>query len=243
MVIGHAALTEKLFLYFLHGNIAQGTRNGNSFEDVILNTSTFHALRTTFALLFQFIHNFLQFLQLMTTLNSQGNYKLEEMPIWKDIDPFFTEKIIDICNISSQKVQSMRMVMLNRLWDINHIHFSLIEKHIVFAEIRMDQFALLIEHTHDLYHLEIDLTPLLDPRYLSVFQTRGVLHILTDKVHHKDIWFHQETNRTNNHSLHTFEVSQLFLGPHTNHFTRVAGTITTTESELSLYISIPVFED
>lgn len=54
-----------------------------------------------------------KFLFLFSFWNTQGDNELENVPISEDMDFFSSEKLIDVENVSSQKVQSMRMVMFH----------------------------------------------------------------------------------------------------------------------------------
>lgn len=66
------------------------------------------------------------------------------MPIRESIDPFLPEEIIDISDVSPKEIQGMRMIVFYRLRDINNIDLVLVVEHVVFTEICVDQFALLI---------------------------------------------------------------------------------------------------
>lgn len=132
--------------------------------------------------------------------------------------------------------------MFHRLGDIDNIDLVLIVKHVVFTEICVDELAFLIQNSHYLHNLEIDLTPSLHSIYLRVFQPRSVLHVLADEVHHQNVGFHEQSNGADDDSLHSLQVSQLFLGPHADHLPRVAGTVPSSEPKLSLHVSIPILE-
>ena len=50
----------------------------------------------------------------------------------------FLEKLIDYTDISSQKFQSMRMVVLDRLRNIDHIDFVFPEEQVILTQICMN---------------------------------------------------------------------------------------------------------
>ena len=100
----------------------------------------------------------------------------------------------------------------------------------------------MIQNSHYFYNLEISFAPFLISSYLSVFEPGSIDHILTEKVHHQYIWFNQKAYRTRNDSFHPFQITKLFLSPHADHLARVAGTISSSKSKLSLNISVSIFE-
>jgi hypothetical protein len=78
----------------------------------------------------------------------------------------------------------VRVVVLHRLRHIDHPDLPLVVQHIVLRKIGVDQLALLVQNSHDLHHLKIDLGPLLNFRDLCIFQARSVLHVFPYEVHH-----------------------------------------------------------
>lgn len=153
-----------------------------------------------------------------------------------------SEKLINVENISSQKVQCMRVIMLNRLWNINDINFILPVKHIVLTEICVNKSALLIQNSHYLNDFEINFWKFLYVS-LNISQFRCWLHILTNKVHDQDIRLDGKTNWRWNFTLDSFEISKLFLGPFCHHFSWIGSAVSSSESELSANISISIFKN
>lgn len=165
------------------------------------------------------------------------------MPIGEYVYLSFSKEIIDVCNISSQEVKSVRMIMFDRLRNINHIYLILIVEHVVLTQICMDELAFLIQNSHDLDNFKINFTPSLNPSHIRISQSWSINHVLTQEIHHKNIRFNQQSYRTIDNSLHSLQISQLFLRPHTNHLSRIARTITSPKSELTLYVTISIFKD
>ena len=152
MVIRHFRLSEQLFFNFLHGNIAQGSWNWNSFEDIILNTVG-TALILSFSLFFKLVHDFFQLFKFLASFDAEGDDELEKVPIREDVNSFLAEEIIDVSDISSQKVESVGVVVLYWLRDIDDPNFVLVVEHVVLAEICVDELALLVQDSHYLYDL------------------------------------------------------------------------------------------
>lgn len=81
------------------------------------------------------------------------------MPVREDIHSPLPEEIVDVGDVSPQEIQCVRMIVLHRLGHIDNMHLVLIVEHVVLTEICMDELAFLIQNSHDLHDLEIDLTP------------------------------------------------------------------------------------
>ena len=165
------------------------------------------------------------------------------MPIREYIYLSFSKEIIDVSYISSQEVKSIRVIMLYRLRDINNIYLILIVEHVILTQICMDKFALLIQNSHNLDNLEINFTPSLNPSHIRVSQSWSINHILSQEIHNQYIRFNQQSNRAIDNPLHSLQISQLFLRPHTNHLSRIARAITSSESEFTFNVTISVFEN
>jgi hypothetical protein len=58
---------------------------------------------------------------------------LKDVPVSENFDRFFSEKVINIGDIPSQKIQGVRMIMLYRLRDIYHANLIFPIKKIVLA--------------------------------------------------------------------------------------------------------------
>jgi hypothetical protein len=188
------------------------------------------------------LHQFLQFLAFLSGWNVQGNNELEYVPRSKYIDTFLPEELVDIADISPKKVQSMRVVVLDRLRHIDHVDLIFPVQHIVLTQIGVDQLALLIEDPHNFGNLKVNLTPPFNILDVCVFEPGSIVHIFANEIHHQYIRFDKQTHGASDDSFHSFQVPQLFLGPHTDHFSRVARTISSPEPELSLDIAISILE-
>jgi len=191
MVIWHLRLSEQFFFHLFHRDIAQSAWNRNSFEDVIFDTVPISSFFLSLALFLKLVHDLLQLFQLFAALYAQGDDELEEMPIWESVDSSLAEEIIDIGDISSEEVEGVGVVVLDGLGHVDDPNFILMVEHIVLTEIGVDEPAFLIQDSHDLHDLEVDLWPLFNSRNLCILESRGVLHVLSDEVHDQDIGFDQ----------------------------------------------------
>ena len=109
------------------------------------------------------------------------------MPVCKYLNALSLEKVVDIANIPPQEVKSMRMVVFHRLRHINDIYFVLPVQHIVLTQICVDQFALLIQNSHDFDDLQIQFTPSFYLFYVRILQPWSIQHVLANEIHHQYI--------------------------------------------------------
>lgn len=165
MIVSSIASSKQLLFNFFHRYIAQSPGDGDPLEDALLYIRPIHCV---LILLLQLIHNLLQLFQLLSRLNAKRNDELEQMPIRKHIDPFLAEEVIYVGDVSAKEVKGMRVIVLHRLGDIYYVDLVLVVEHVVLTEICVDQFALLIQHSHYFYDLEVELTPALYFGYLCV---------------------------------------------------------------------------
>lgn len=116
------------------------------------------------------------------------------MPVGEDVDMLLLEEVVDIGDVSAEEVQRVRVVVLNWLRHIDDINLILPIEHVVLAQVRVDQFALLIEHSHYLHHLQVDLAPPLDVVDLCVLEAGSIFHVLSDEVHDEDVWLDEQAH-------------------------------------------------
>lgn len=246
---------KNLFFNFLQWQVSQHSWNWNSFKDEILNFSIrfflifliLSRIIISFFTIFLFnlnvfINNFLKFLPFFTFRNTYSNNKLENIPISEHMDFLSSEKLVNIENISPQEIQSMWMIMFDRLWHIDYMNLVLPIKHIILTEISMNKSTLLIKQTHFFNNIEVDFWKLL---YITIDISNlwCWLHIFTNKVHYQYIWFDSKSNWRWHDTLNSFKISKLFFSPFCHHLSGVWCTISSSESELSTDISVSIFED
>ena len=81
----------------------------------------------------------------------------------------------------------MGVIVLDRLRDIDYVDCILPIQHVVFAQICVNQLALLIKHSHDFCDFEVDLTPSFNILDVCVFEPGSINHILPNEIHHQYI--------------------------------------------------------
>ncbi len=132
LIIG---LSKYFFLDSINTQTSQVSRNLNSLKDKILEICIFviWLVFGLFLLPHKLFNNFLKLLSLAPLWYSESNYELKDVPVSENFDRFFSEKVINIGDIPSQKIQGVRMIMLYRLRDIYHANLIFPIKKIVLA--------------------------------------------------------------------------------------------------------------
>lgn len=128
----------------------------------------------------------LQSFLLLTPGNIETDYKLEHLHFGEHLHSLLIKKVIDIFDVPLQEGQSLRMVSLYRLGDIDHVYFVLVVEQVVLAQICVDELALLVQQSHDGQHLQVYVRELL-LGFLDLSQFGGRNAILADKIHHQYI--------------------------------------------------------
>jgi hypothetical protein len=70
--------------------------------------------------------------------------EVKTSPQTEALDPKPPEKVLDVLDITSQKVECTWVVVLYRLRDIDDIKMPFVKENIVFGKIGMDKFASVI---------------------------------------------------------------------------------------------------
>ena len=63
--------------------------------------------------------------------------------------PFCSEEAVDVDNISAQEGHALRVIMLNRLRDIDHHNLPVVEEQVIFGQVAVDEATL---REHDSHH-------------------------------------------------------------------------------------------
>jgi len=132
LIIG---FSKYFFLDSINTQTSQVSRNLNSLKDKILEICNFviWLVFGLFLLPHKLFNNFLKLLSLAPLWYSESNYELKDVPVSENFDRFLSEKIINIGDISSQKIKGVRVIMFDRLRNIYHANFIFPIKKIVLA--------------------------------------------------------------------------------------------------------------
>jgi hypothetical protein len=137
--------------------------------------------------------------------------------------------------------------MFHGLGDVNHYYLAQVVEQVVLRKITMDQAAHLVKIPHHSHTLLVEMGNLIFIFRANhrIFEPRGSHSILANKFHYYHIIFQEEGPRRPNLARHrdSLEVSNFFLGPQLDLFPWVSFAVAFSESELTAYISLTIFED
>lgn len=77
------------------------------------------------------------------------------------MDVLLSKEIVHVAAIGPQELESVRMIVLDRLRHVDDVQLVLVEQHVELAEIRVDEFAVVVHSSHHQHAVQVEFARLL----------------------------------------------------------------------------------
>jgi hypothetical protein len=174
--------------------------------------------------------------------NVQIHNEIKQCPDTQHGDLLLFEEVSDVGAVLAEKVERMRVVVLDRLGHVDDVHVALVVQHVELAEVGVHQFARVVQLPHEFDHLSVHLA-VLAAAQLHVLQLGRRPAVRAEELHQQHVAPQKQgARRTHAARLQAHQVPHLLLGPRAHHFAGVAAAVAVPESKLAAHVFVTVLQ-